>query len=160
MNSNDPATADLRAWAEEKQKHLPGQDGSFVLGQLSMGAGAVSGGPVFLPRRNDTLPPPDELLGLKGEAFRRGSEAEKARKSPRPSRLGSMFGGRNGEKEEHGAAELVGGEEGLDEANEEKKTSGKSVQEGEGVGQKKKGRLSGLFHRHEKDERGEQGPIS
>ncbi len=49
-----------------------------------MGAGAVPSGPVFLPRRNDTILPPDELLGLRGEAFHIGSDAEKAKKAEKP----------------------------------------------------------------------------
>ena len=38
--------------------HIPGSDGSFVLGQISMGAGAVSGGPMLLPRNEYIVEPP------------------------------------------------------------------------------------------------------
>lgn len=133
--------------------HNPGQDGSFATGQMSMGTGAVSGGPVFLPRRDDTQLPPDELLGLRGKAFRSGSDAEQANmaeKVPRSGRLGSIFGRRDG-KDEHGAAELVGGDKQATEIGEEKKNGETFVQTGESaeLGKKKRG-LSGLFHRSEK----------
>ncbi len=49
-----------------------------------MGAGAVSGRPVFLLRRNHTVLPPDELLGLRGAAFHIGSDVEKAKKAEKP----------------------------------------------------------------------------
>lgn len=58
MKSDDPSTAALRAWAEDKQLQVPGTDGSFVLSALSGGAGAVSGGPMFLPRKDFIVEPP------------------------------------------------------------------------------------------------------
>ena len=58
MTSDDPSTAALRAWAADKQKQIPGSNGSFALGKMSMGAGAVSGGPVFLPRKEYIVEPP------------------------------------------------------------------------------------------------------
>ncbi|CAF9918047.1 MAG: hypothetical protein ALECFALPRED_000501 [Alectoria fallacina] len=58
MKSDDPSTAALRAWAEDKQTQIPGSNGSFVTGQISMGTGAVSGGPMFLPRKEYNVEPP------------------------------------------------------------------------------------------------------
>ena len=37
---------------------VPGSDGSFATGQMSMGVGAVSGGPLFLPRKEYIVEPP------------------------------------------------------------------------------------------------------
>lgn len=133
--------------------HNPGQDGSFALGQMSMGAGAVSGGPVFLPRRSDTKPPPDELLGLNGDAFHSGSDAEKIRKgekAPHGGRLGSIFGRRESKTEERSAADIVGDQQ--DRVVKEKQMVETSVEEEGGSaehGKKKRG-LSGLFHHREK----------
>lgn len=58
MKSDDPGTAALRAWAEDRQMQVPGSDGSFATGQMSMGVGAVSGGPLFLPRKEYNVEPP------------------------------------------------------------------------------------------------------
>ena len=37
---------------------VPGSNGSFATGQISMGTGAVSGGPLFLPRNEYVVEPP------------------------------------------------------------------------------------------------------
>lgn len=37
---------------------VPGSDGSFATGQMSMGVGAVSGGPMLLPRNEYIVEPP------------------------------------------------------------------------------------------------------
>ena len=37
---------------------VPGSNGSFATGQLSMGVGAFSGGPLFLPRKEYIVEPP------------------------------------------------------------------------------------------------------
>lgn len=96
-----------------------------------MGAGAVSGGPVFLPRRDDTPLPPDERLGLKGEAFHIGSEGEKAREGrEKGERGGGVFGHRG----------MEGGGE-----KEKKK--------------KKRGSWGGMFHRRGKEGEGEGGEV-
>lgn len=125
------ASPDLLAWAEAKQMHNPGQDGSFATGQMSMGTGAVSGGPVFLPRRDDTPLPPDELLGLKGTAFHVGSDAEKAKKEQKEREKTERRGifGRHGKEEGDHAG-----------------------------GDGKRGSLAGLFHhrQHEKDAGGKE----
>ena len=55
---SDPLANLYSAWAQDKQMQVPGSDGSFYLGQMSMGVGAVSGGPVFLPRKEFIVDPP------------------------------------------------------------------------------------------------------
>ena len=71
MKSGDPSTAALRAWAEDKQKQVPGSNGSFVTGPMSMGVGAVSGGPMFLPRKEYIVEPPmHEVDHLRAEELR------------------------------------------------------------------------------------------
>lgn len=37
---------------------VPGSNGSFALGEMSMGTGAVSGGPMLLPRNEYIVEPP------------------------------------------------------------------------------------------------------
>ena len=66
MNSDDPSTADLRAWAEDKQKHYPGQDGSIAVNNATMNS-MVWGGRWTLPHKHDTLRPPNERVSH-GEA--------------------------------------------------------------------------------------------
>jgi len=108
---------------------------------------------VFLPRRNDTILPPDELLGLRGEAFHIGSDAEEAKKAEKPqqtARLGSIFGIARGSSRNTMQSTMweVGSL-----ALETRRQRGETyVQEGEGSEPKKKGGLSGLSHRHENKE--------
>ena len=69
FNSDDPSTEALRCWAQDKQKHYPGQDGSFAQGGNTAGVvdGMAWGGPWLLPHKGDTLPPPDHGV-VHGEA--------------------------------------------------------------------------------------------
>ena len=62
LHSDDPSTAPLRAWAEDKEKQYPGQDGSFGTGYTTtMSWGSSSW---ILPHKGDTPPPPDQKLGI------------------------------------------------------------------------------------------------
>ena len=55
---------------------VPGSNGSFVLGQVSMGAGAVSGGPLFLPRKEYIAEPPFHSMDHGPVGMRKGEEGE------------------------------------------------------------------------------------
>ncbi len=62
LHSDDPSTAPLRAWAEDKEKQHPGENGSFAGGSTTtMSWGAQSW---ILPHKGDTPAPPDEKLGI------------------------------------------------------------------------------------------------
>lgn len=64
MHSLNPSTEDLRRWAADKEFHNPGQDGSIDLNNPGTMQSMVFGGAMRLPRKGDTLPPPDERLGV------------------------------------------------------------------------------------------------
>lgn len=121
MKSDDPSTQALRQWALDKEKQYPGADGSIAVTGQSFDFMAW-GGAHILPRKGDTLLPPDEKM-------------------------------------RHGEVEYVGFmEEGMLEGNMGK-GEGVGGQEG---GEKKKKRLSGLFHRKEKEHKegkGEEGVV-
>lgn len=105
MNSTDPSTAALRAWAADKQTQVPGSDGSFVMGTISGGAGAVSGGPMFLPRKEYIVEPPRHSMDhgrvelVKGEDEDEERDGKKERKRSVWDRL--KRGKKEGE-EKHG----------------------------------------------------------
>ena len=99
MQSGDPATANLRAWARDKELHVPGADGDFITGPMSMGVGAISGGPLFLPRKEYIHPPPmHEVDRLQAEKLKE-EEAAGAKKERRGSF--KEFLGKLGGKKEH-----------------------------------------------------------
>ena len=98
INSDDPSTADLRAWAEDKQKHYPGQDGSTAVNNATMNS-MVWGGPWILPHKQDTLRPPDERVshsearyigpaGGEGEGLK---EADSPNKKKKRHMLSGLF---------------------------------------------------------------------
>ncbi|KAL9133721.1 MAG: hypothetical protein Q9175_005103 [Cornicularia normoerica] len=62
MKSDAPSTATLWAGAEDKQTQSPGSNGSFQTGRISMGTGAVSGAPMFLPRKEYNVDPPHHSM--------------------------------------------------------------------------------------------------
>ena len=86
---------------------VPGADGSFVLGQMSMGAGAVSGGPLFLPRKEYIAEPPFHSMDhgpvgmLKGEE---GGEERGEMKETKRRSISNLFR-RKGEGKEKGEVE-------------------------------------------------------
>lgn len=89
LKSGDPSTAALRAWAADKQTQVPGSDGSFYLGQMSMGTGAVSGGPMFLPRKEFIVDPPmHEVDRLRAEE--KGAEGKVEGEGGEKKRRGSV----------------------------------------------------------------------
>lgn len=55
MNSDDPSTAALRAWAREKQLQYPGQNGSFAMSAVGTGASGMGWGADhwILPQNGD-----------------------------------------------------------------------------------------------------------
>ena len=75
MNSDDPSTADLRAWAEDKQKHYPGQDGSIAVNNATMNSMAW-GGPWILPHTEDDLRAPDDRVSHDEARYMRPAEGE------------------------------------------------------------------------------------
>lgn len=95
--------------------HAPGSDGSFYLGPLSMGVGAVSGGPMGLPRKEFIVEPPmHEVDQRRGEEVRRlaaeeGGEKKEGEKKEGEKRRGSVreFFGRLGK----GKGERLGEDE-------------------------------------------------
>ncbi|MCJ1484895.1 hypothetical protein MMC06_005068 [Schaereria dolodes] len=62
LDSDDPSTAALRAWAKEKEMVLPGKDGTISM-MAGYGLTNESGAAFQLPRNGSTLPPPDERWG-------------------------------------------------------------------------------------------------
>jgi len=76
MASDDPSTAALRTWAEDKEKTYPGQDGSITVNPASMDAMAW-GGPWTLPYKGDTLPPPDKRVAHGKATYVGPAEEEK-----------------------------------------------------------------------------------
>ena len=61
MKSDDPSTKALREWAMDKEKQYPGANGSIAVTSQSIDMMAW-GGAHILPRKGDTLPPPDEKM--------------------------------------------------------------------------------------------------
>ena len=96
MSSDDPSTADLCAWAEDKQKHYPGQDGSIAVNNATM-ISMAWGGPWILPHKQDTLRPSDERVSH-GEARYMGpaggeGEASKEAESPKKKKKRNLLSG-------------------------------------------------------------------
>ncbi|KAK0510865.1 hypothetical protein JMJ35_006417 [Cladonia borealis] len=96
MNSDDPSSADLRAWAEDKQKHYPGEDGSIAVNNATMSSMAW-GGPWILPHKRGILRPPDERVSY-GEARYMGpaggeGEGSKEAESPKKKKKLYMLSG-------------------------------------------------------------------
>ena len=98
MSSDDPSTADLRAWAEDRQKHYPGQDGSIAVNNATMNSMAW-GGRWILPHKQDALRPSDERVSH-GEARYMGpgagegegsKEAESPKKKKKRYFLSGLF---------------------------------------------------------------------
>lgn len=98
LNSDDPSTADLRAWAEDKQKHYPGQDGSIAVNNATMNS-MVWGGPWILPHKRASLRPPDErvshsearYMGPAGGEGEGSKEAESPKKKKKRHMLSGLF---------------------------------------------------------------------
>lgn len=61
MNSQDPSTEALRQWAADKEKQYPGADGSIAVTAQSYDFMAW-GGAHIVPRKGDTLAPPDKKM--------------------------------------------------------------------------------------------------
>ena len=82
-----------REWAREKQLHVPGTDGEFAVGAISGGAGAVSGGPLFLPRKEYIVEPPRHSTGHGPvELLRREEEQEEDKEGKKKRRsFGDIF---------------------------------------------------------------------
>ena len=103
MNSDDPSTADLRAWAEDKLKHYPGQDGSIAVNNATMNSMAW-GGPWILPHKRENLRPFDEkvshgearYMGPAGGEGEGSKEAESPKKKKKKRhRLSGLFRARD-----------------------------------------------------------------
>ena len=108
IKSDDPATAALRAWAQDKQMQYPGQDGSFAKGGVGTGGDGMGWGADswILPHKGDKERALDaerekNLLEKKRQEQEKKSHEGVER---RESRLGSIFGigksGKKGDKDE------------------------------------------------------------
>ncbi|MCJ1406041.1 hypothetical protein MMC19_000106 [Ptychographa xylographoides] len=146
--ADDPETAALRAWAREKDRVYPGQDGTLVFGSGAMMTNAFGG--FRLPHKGETLLPPDERV--REEDWGRQGVLARGEGGYEGGRLEGELGFHSRErspateKERHGVPQLVG-------------------EKGEGVGtdgheDKKRGRLGsflkGLGHHKGKEEKEEK----
>ncbi|MCJ1451644.1 hypothetical protein MMC28_001984 [Mycoblastus sanguinarius] len=95
MESNDPSTAALRAFAEEKSKHYPGQDGSFSTGYNSGDTMGWATDSWILPHKGDTKLPPGGMAHGEAKVVD-GAEGEEKKKR---HSFGGLFH-KKGKKEE------------------------------------------------------------
>lgn len=128
-------TLNLSAWAEDKQTQVPGSDGSFAVGPMSMGVGAVSGGPMFLPRKEYIVEPPYHSVDHGPvETLKHGEQGDDRKKKKRHS-FSNLFKrtGSGPETETKEDADMLDEDHG---------------------GKTKRGSISNIFHRKGNDEEG------